>query len=71
MEGAAPLQPTDDETVALAIASALSTGQGGLDYAGLPLFIELFGVDDVAGLLQRLVVIKTYRKPLERGDAPD
>lgn len=44
---------------------------GGVDWAGLPLFVEWFGVADVAGLLQRLLVIKSYRKPAERGDAPE
>lgn len=57
--------------MALTIASALSTGHGGLDWSGLPVFIEMFGVDDVAGLLQRLLVIKSYRKPAERGGDPD
>jgi hypothetical protein len=70
VEGAALRQPDDAETLALAIASALSTGQGGLDYAGFPLMVEYFGVADVAGLLQRLLVIKSYRKPAERGEAP-
>lgn len=71
MEGAEPLQPDADEATAIAIFNALKSGQGGLHWDGLPVFIELFGVDDVAGLLQRLLVIKSYRKPAERGGDPD
>ena len=68
MEGASPLQPTEAESTAIAVFNALKTGQGGLDWAGLPAMVEWFGVDDVAGLLQRLLVIKTSRKPAERSD---
>lgn len=66
MEGAELLEPDDDEVMALAIFSAMKNGSGGLDWGGLPIFIELFGVEDVAALLQRLLVIKSYRKPSER-----
>jgi hypothetical protein len=64
-----PPQPTDDETMALTVFNILKNGSGGLDFAGLPLVAEWLGVQDVAGLLQRLVVIKSYRKPAERGDS--
>lgn len=57
--------------MALTVFSALKNGQGGLDWAGLPLVVEWLGVADVSGLLQRLLVIKTYRKPQERGNAPE
>lgn len=66
MEGAEPLQPDAAETTALAVFTALKDGSGGLNWGGLGLFIEYFAVDDVAGLLQRLLVIKSYRKPAER-----
>lgn len=71
MEGQALLEPSDDEAVAIAVFNALRTGQGGIDWAGLPLMAEWFGVADLAGLMQRLIVIKTYRKPQERGTAPE
>lgn len=71
MEGAEPLQPDDDESTAIAVFNALKNGQGGLHWEGLGLFVEWFGVADVAGLLQRLLVIKSYRKPAERGDEPE
>lgn len=43
----------------------LANGMGGMDWAGLPLACELFGVTDVEALLQRLLVIKTHnpRRP--------
>lgn len=41
----------------------LSTGQGGLDWAGLPLVAEFFGITDIESLLTRLAVIKSYKKP--------
>jgi hypothetical protein len=68
VEGAALQQPAADEATAIAVFHALKTGQGGIDWAGLPTMLEWFGVSDVAGLLQRLIVIKTYRKPAERND---
>jgi hypothetical protein len=36
---------------------------GGLDWAGLPLVIELLGVADVEALIDRLLTIKTHRPP--------
>ena len=71
VEGAEPLQPDEHESVAIAVFNTLKTGQGGLDWSGLPMCLELFGVDDVAGLVQRLIVIKSYRKPAERGGEPE
>lgn len=34
---------------------------GGLDWAGLPIVVELLGVDDIDALLLRLSVIKHHR----------
>lgn len=45
----------------------LSDGQGGIDWAGLPYACAHFGVQDVQGLMDRLMVIKAWRKPEERG----
>jgi hypothetical protein len=44
--------------------NALANGSGGLDWAGLPLIVELLGVSDVEALLTRLLVIKSH-KPKE------
>ncbi len=49
--------------MAIRIFNALSNGMGGLDWAGLPLHVAYHGVQDVEGLLQRLLVIKTHRPP--------
>lgn len=36
---------------------------GGLDWAGLPVVVELLGVDDIEALLLRLATIKHHRPP--------
>lgn len=65
-EGQEPPDQDEEEAMAIAVVNALKNGQGGLDWAGLPVVCEWLGVADVAGLLQRLVVIKTWRPPAER-----
>ncbi|MCU0924418.1 MAG: hypothetical protein MUF16_29770 [Burkholderiaceae bacterium] len=41
----------------------LANGMGGLDWGALPLAVAHFGIDDVAGLIHRLLTIKTHRPP--------
>lgn len=41
--------------------NALHTGLGGIDWAGLDLMVDVFGIDDVEDLVHRLRVIKTHR----------
>lgn len=41
----------------------LHNGNGGIEWAGLEFVVGLLGVDDVEALIDRLYVIKTYRKP--------
>lgn len=36
---------------------------GGIDWAGLPLVVEHLGIDDVEGLLHRLLTIKLHKRP--------
>jgi hypothetical protein len=36
---------------------------GGLDWAGLPVAAEMFGVDDVDSLVRDLVTIRDYQRP--------
>ena len=36
---------------------------GGLDWAGLPVACELFGVKDVDALVRNLVTIREYQRP--------
>lgn len=54
--------------MALSVHNLLANGSGGIDWAGLPIVCAWLGVQDVQGLLQRLAVIKTWRKPADRPD---
>lgn len=49
--------------VAHRVFAALANGMGGIDWTGLPLFVELYGVHDVEALIERLMVIKQHRPP--------
>ncbi|WKB52313.1 hypothetical protein [Eleftheria terrae] len=53
------------DRTALTAWSHLSNGAGGIDWAGLPVVVELLGITDVEGLIHRLHVIKTHRPPNE------
>lgn len=48
---------------------ALSNDMGGVDWGGVPLMCEWWGVDDLDGLLHRLTVLKslTREKPEDHG----
>lgn len=67
--GEEPPEPTDADLLALRVWNMLANGMGGIDWAGLPLAVELFGIADVDVLLHRLQVIKAHNPP-KRGDAP-
>jgi hypothetical protein len=41
----------------------LANGMGGLDWNGLDLAVEKYEVDNVDDLIDRLVVIKSWKKP--------
>ena len=43
----------------------LSNGTGGIDWQGLPLAVEMFGVDDVEALIEGLLVVKTHKPDVE------
>jgi hypothetical protein len=43
----------------------LSNGSGGIDWQGLPLAVEMYGVDDVEALIEGLLVVKTYKPEVE------
>lgn len=49
----------------------LSNGMGGIDWAGLPVAVTLFGVRDVEGLMHRLALIKSHRAPEDDVPTPD
>lgn len=59
------------EVQATLVWNMLSDGQGGIDWAGLPYACAHYGVQDVQGLMDRLIVIKAWRKPEERGPAAE
>lgn len=51
--------------IASNVYAMLANGNGGLDWSGLPLACAYYGVGDVEGLLQRLLVIKLHRPKKE------
>lgn len=51
---------TDADNTAISIYNACASGMGGIDWAGVELLAALYQVEDVEGLLERLVVIKTH-----------
>lgn len=46
----------------------LQNGMGGIDYAGLPIVCALLGIDDVALLMERLLVIRQHDPKKTRQD---
>lgn len=65
-EGEEPPTATAEEMHAITVRNLLATGMGGIDWAGLPLVVEWLGVRDLQGLMQRLSILLSYRKPDER-----
>ena len=63
--GEAPPEATDDDVMAMKVWNFLANGMGGLDWAGLPLAVGMFGIADVDGLLHRLQVIKGHKPPTD------
>lgn len=51
--------------MAIVVINALSNGYGGIDWAGLPIIVEKFGIENVDDLIDRLLVIKNHRPPKE------
>lgn len=41
----------------------LANGMGGVNWAGLPLAVEFFGVRDVEALIAAMLVIKAHKAP--------
>jgi hypothetical protein len=62
----APLQ--DSNALAIGVWNALTNGMGGIDWSGLPLQVELLGIDDVETLCEALVNIKLYRMRRDHDD---
>lgn len=49
--------------MAIEVWNALCDGNGGMDWGGLQLLVELYGIEDVEGLVMRLKVIKAHKPP--------
>jgi hypothetical protein len=45
----------------LALATHVWNMLGGLDWAGLPVAAELYGITDIDSLVRHLIVIRDYR----------
>ncbi len=52
---------TEAERAAITAWNLLSTGSGAFDLGALPVVVELLGVQDVEGLIDRLLIIKLHR----------
>lgn len=61
---------TREDLQALQVWRLVSNGMGGMDAGWLPYAVALHDVDDVAGLLRRLTIIKTHR-PAKDGERPE
>lgn len=46
----------------------LQNGSGGIDWTGLPLAAEYFGVDNVEALIDGLLVVKAWKRPEDELD---
>lgn len=58
------------DDVAIAAYNMLSNGMGGIDWSGLDLAVERFEIEDVEGLIDRLVTIKNHQPPEDLHDEP-
>lgn len=47
--------------MAIAVFNVLCDGFGGVNWAGLDLWVEKLGIEDVDGLLDRLRIIKLHK----------
>lgn len=52
---------TDDDHQAIRVWNLLERN-GGIDWAGLPIVVELLGISDVDGLVTRLQAIKSHTR---------
>lgn len=56
---------TEEDAQALKSFRLMSNGMGGLDWSGLPVAVAMYGVRDVSGLIDRLLIIKGHKAPSE------
>jgi hypothetical protein len=64
-EGEPPPAPTVLSLLVSRCWNMLHNGSGGIDWQGLPLAVEMFGVDDVEALIEGLLVVKTHKPEVE------
>ena len=57
---------TAEDRLAFKVFGLFANGSGGFDWAGMPLACARYGVRDVAGLIDRLLIIKTHRTDDDR-----
>lgn len=62
-EGEAAPRPDVADRLALKVWNFLATGMGGIEWARLDLACAYYGVEDVEGLIARLLVIKAHKAP--------
>lgn len=67
-EGEDQPQATEHDQTAFLLYRLMANGMGGVDWSGLPFLCGWLGLQDVEAVMQRLVMIRMYRKPSERGD---
>lgn len=63
MEGEDLPPPVDLDYVAVKIGNLLGAGQRSLDWNSLPFLAAWYGIDDVDGLMCRLITLANYRPP--------
>jgi len=64
-EGEPPPVPTPASQSVIRSWNMLSNGSGGIDWQGLPLAVEMFGIDDVEALIDGLLVVKTHKPDVQ------
>jgi hypothetical protein len=52
---------TDLDRQAVKVFNATANGMGGVQWTALPLFVALYGVQDIEGLIDRLLVLLQHR----------
>jgi hypothetical protein len=62
-EGEAPPEATPGSSEAIRCWNFLNNGMGGIDWKGLELAVEFYGVKDVEGLIRRMLIVKGHKKP--------
>lgn len=51
---------TLEDELAIRVFNAAQNGMGGIDWHGLEVMAEMFGIEDLDGLIERVLVIKSW-----------